>query len=268
MNGEGDIIRPRSLGSSTADRRLPRLDRARDDRGLRSARHRHLTPHLVRHLLDAHHAVRALDDDVLSHRQGESRSRTRWRSTTSTGDYYRRIAAARKPVFSIGTVAMAVTMVTAIIGASVDTGVLPPMVHAMIAYGAIVVQPRRREDRDLRPLRIQPHRRRGQPSDPVVTRRGSGIRRHVEGVSAGCARSGSRQLRVAAGDRVAHSRVRSAVGGSVRQSRDRRDAARRGRGQRLRPADHGRSTTAPTGWRPSIDSGSSASAPCCSTRSR
>jgi len=29
-------------------------------------------------------------------------------------------------------------MVTAIIGASVDTGVLPPMVHAMIAYGAIV----------------------------------------------------------------------------------------------------------------------------------
>jgi hypothetical protein len=41
-------------------------------------------------------------------------------------------------VFSVGTVAMAITMVTAIIGASVDTGVLPPMVHAMIAYGAIV----------------------------------------------------------------------------------------------------------------------------------
>jgi len=54
-----------------------------------------------------------------------------------TGDYYLRIAAARKPVFSIGTVAMAVTMVTAILGASVDTGVLPPMVHATIAYGAI-----------------------------------------------------------------------------------------------------------------------------------
>jgi hypothetical protein len=53
------------------------------------------------------------------------------------GDYYRRIAAARKPVFSIGTLAMAVTMVAAILGASVDTGVLPPMVHAMIAYGAI-----------------------------------------------------------------------------------------------------------------------------------
>src|SRR6478672_3142219 len=53
------------------------------------------------------------------------------------GDYYRRIALARKPVFSIATLAMAVTMVTAIIGASVDTGVLPPMVHAIVAYGAI-----------------------------------------------------------------------------------------------------------------------------------
>ena len=53
------------------------------------------------------------------------------------GDYYRQIAAARKPVFSIGTFAMAATMVTAILGASVDTGVLPPIVHGMIAYGAI-----------------------------------------------------------------------------------------------------------------------------------
>jgi len=54
-----------------------------------------------------------------------------------TGDYYRRIAAARKPVFSIGTFAMLATMVTAILGASVDTGVLPPIVHGMLAYGAI-----------------------------------------------------------------------------------------------------------------------------------
>jgi hypothetical protein len=54
-----------------------------------------------------------------------------------TGDQYRRIAAARKPVFSIGTFAMAATIVTALLGASVDTGLLPPMVHAMIAYGAI-----------------------------------------------------------------------------------------------------------------------------------
>jgi hypothetical protein len=54
-----------------------------------------------------------------------------------TGDYYRRIAAARKPVFSIGTLAMVVTMIAAILGASVDVQVLPPIVHAMIAYGAI-----------------------------------------------------------------------------------------------------------------------------------
>ena len=54
------------------------------------------------------------------------------------GDYYRRIAAARKPVFSIGTLAMAAAMVTAILGASVDTGVLPSAVHAVFAYGAIV----------------------------------------------------------------------------------------------------------------------------------
>ena len=54
------------------------------------------------------------------------------------GDYHRRIAAARKPVFAIGTLAMAATMITAILGASVDTGVLPPIVHATIAYGAIV----------------------------------------------------------------------------------------------------------------------------------
>ena len=53
-------------------------------------------------------------------------------------DYYRRIASARKPVFSIATLAMAATMVAAILGASVDTRVLPPMVHATIAYAAIV----------------------------------------------------------------------------------------------------------------------------------
>ena len=54
-----------------------------------------------------------------------------------TGDQYRRIAAVRKPVFSIGTFAMAATIVTALMGASVDTGMLPPLVHALIAYGAI-----------------------------------------------------------------------------------------------------------------------------------
>jgi hypothetical protein len=33
---------------------------------------------------------------------------------------------------------MAVTMLAAILGASVDTGVLPPIVHGTIAYGAVV----------------------------------------------------------------------------------------------------------------------------------
>jgi hypothetical protein len=54
-----------------------------------------------------------------------------------TGDYYQRVAAARKPVFSIGTIAMTIAIVTALLGASVDTGVLPPIVHGTIAYGAI-----------------------------------------------------------------------------------------------------------------------------------
>jgi hypothetical protein len=54
-----------------------------------------------------------------------------------TGDYYRRIAAARKPVFSMGTLAMLATMVTALLGASADTHVLPPIVHGMVAYAAI-----------------------------------------------------------------------------------------------------------------------------------
>ena len=54
-----------------------------------------------------------------------------------TGDYYRRIAVARKPVFSIATFAMTLTIVAALLGASVDTGVLSPTVHAVIAYGAV-----------------------------------------------------------------------------------------------------------------------------------
>jgi len=53
------------------------------------------------------------------------------------GDFYRRLAAARKPVFGAGSIAMLVTMIAAILGASADTRVLPPIVHAMIAYAAI-----------------------------------------------------------------------------------------------------------------------------------
>jgi hypothetical protein len=48
-----------------------------------------------------------------------------------------RISLARKPVFSIGTLAMAITMIAAIMGAGVDTGTLPPMIHAIMAYGGI-----------------------------------------------------------------------------------------------------------------------------------
>ena len=54
-----------------------------------------------------------------------------------TGDQYRRITSVRRPVFSVGTLAIAVTMIAAILGASVDTGALPSVVHAMIAYGGI-----------------------------------------------------------------------------------------------------------------------------------
>ena len=53
------------------------------------------------------------------------------------GNFYNRIARARKPVFSSGTLAMSVTIVAAILGASVDTGALPAIVHAMIGYGAV-----------------------------------------------------------------------------------------------------------------------------------
>jgi hypothetical protein len=56
---------------------------------------------------------------------------------TEYRQFVARFSQARKPVFSIATYAMAATMITAILGASVDTGVLPPVVHAMIAYGAV-----------------------------------------------------------------------------------------------------------------------------------
>jgi hypothetical protein len=56
-----------------------------------------------------------------------------------SGEYERRIAIARKPVFSIGMLAMAVTMITALAGASVDTGVLPSGVHAVLAYSCLAL---------------------------------------------------------------------------------------------------------------------------------
>ena len=54
-------------------------------------------------------------------------------------EYERRIAIARKPVFSIGTLAMLATIVTALAGASVDTGVLPSGVHGVLAYSCLAL---------------------------------------------------------------------------------------------------------------------------------
>ena len=54
-------------------------------------------------------------------------------------EYERRIALARKPVFSIGLLAMMATMITALVGASVDTGVLPSGIHAVLAYSCLAL---------------------------------------------------------------------------------------------------------------------------------
>ena len=56
-----------------------------------------------------------------------------------SAEFERRIAVARKPVFSVGTIAMLATMITAIVGASVDTGVLPVGVHAVLAYSCLAL---------------------------------------------------------------------------------------------------------------------------------
>jgi hypothetical protein len=54
-------------------------------------------------------------------------------------EFERRIAVLRKPVFSIGTLAMIATIITALVGASVDTGVLPAGVHGVLAYSCLVL---------------------------------------------------------------------------------------------------------------------------------
>lgn len=53
-------------------------------------------------------------------------------------DMYTTIVQARRPVFSIGTVAIALTMVTAVFGGGVDTGIIPAGAHAVLALSAIV----------------------------------------------------------------------------------------------------------------------------------
>jgi hypothetical protein len=54
-------------------------------------------------------------------------------------EFERRIIVLRKPVFSIGTLAMVVTIITALVGASVDTGILPAGVHGVIAYSCLAI---------------------------------------------------------------------------------------------------------------------------------
>jgi hypothetical protein len=54
-------------------------------------------------------------------------------------EFERRIAVARKPVFSLALYAMMATMVTALVGASVDTRVLPSGVHALLAYACLAL---------------------------------------------------------------------------------------------------------------------------------
>jgi hypothetical protein len=55
-----------------------------------------------------------------------------------SGEFGRRIAELRRPVFSLATLAMSVTIVAALLGASVDTGTLPSSVHGVIASIAIL----------------------------------------------------------------------------------------------------------------------------------
>ena len=54
-------------------------------------------------------------------------------------EFEHRIARARRPVFGIALLAMLATMVTALAGASVDTGVLPAGVHGVLAYSCLLL---------------------------------------------------------------------------------------------------------------------------------
>jgi hypothetical protein len=54
-----------------------------------------------------------------------------------SGDFSRRISELRRPVFVLATLAMVATIIAALLGASVDTGVLPASVHGLAAYVAI-----------------------------------------------------------------------------------------------------------------------------------
>ena len=55
-----------------------------------------------------------------------------------TTDAEARVSALRGPVFKVASMAMGLTMVTAIFGGGVDTGVIPAGFHAILAVLAIV----------------------------------------------------------------------------------------------------------------------------------
>ena len=52
-------------------------------------------------------------------------------------DAVARVSALRRPVFKLATLAMVLTMVTAIFGGGVDTGVIPGGFHAMLGIAAL-----------------------------------------------------------------------------------------------------------------------------------
>ena len=53
-------------------------------------------------------------------------------------DAVARVSALRGPVFKLASMAMGLTMLTAILGGGVDTGVIPSGVHALLAVMAVV----------------------------------------------------------------------------------------------------------------------------------
>lgn len=52
--------------------------------------------------------------------------------------YVAAVMAARRPVFSIATLAIGLTMAAAIVGAGVDTDTIPTGVHSILAFSALV----------------------------------------------------------------------------------------------------------------------------------
>jgi hypothetical protein len=54
-----------------------------------------------------------------------------------SGSHAAEVAVLRRPVFTIGTLAITLTMATAILGGGVDTGVLPTAIHSFLALASI-----------------------------------------------------------------------------------------------------------------------------------